>query len=81
MVTERLFLQERVDQIWAVLQAQGRVSVSGLCKRFGVSAVTIRNDLATLEWQGRVLRTHGGAMLKPDLSAERPRRCTSVNFS
>ena len=70
MVTERLFLQERLDQIWALLQAQGRVSVSELCERFGVSAVTIRNDLATLEQQGRLLRTHGGAMLKPDLSTE-----------
>lgn len=70
MATERLFLQERLDQVLAVLRDQGRVSVSELCERFGVSAVTIRNDLTTLEKEGRLLRTHGGAMLKPDLSTE-----------
>jgi DeoR family transcriptional regulator of aga operon len=57
MTTERLFLQERLDQILALLQAQGRVSVGKLGERFGVSAVTIRNDLATLEQQGHLLRT------------------------
>lgn len=70
MATERLFLQERLDQVLVVLRDQGRVSVSELCERFGVSAVTIRNDLTTLEQEGRLLRTHGGAMLKPDLSTE-----------
>jgi DeoR/GlpR family transcriptional regulator of sugar metabolism len=70
MATERLFLQERLDQILALLQAEGRVSVIELGERFGVSAVTIRNDLATLEQQGHLLRTHGGAMLRPDLSTE-----------
>jgi DeoR/GlpR family transcriptional regulator of sugar metabolism len=44
--------------------------VSELCERFGVSAVTIRNDLTTLEQQGRLLRTHGGAMVRSDTSAE-----------
>lgn len=70
MATERLFLQERLDQILAVLGAQGRVSVAELGEQFGVSAVTIRNDLATLEQEGRLLRTHGGAVLKPVLSTE-----------
>jgi DeoR/GlpR family transcriptional regulator of sugar metabolism len=72
MTTERLFLQERLDQILALLQAQGRVSVGKLGERFGVSAVTIRNDLATLEQQGHLLRTHGGAIPCPDPSTEPP---------
>jgi DeoR/GlpR family transcriptional regulator of sugar metabolism len=70
VLTERLFLQERLEQILMLLQDQGRVSVAELSGRFGVSAVTIRSDLATLERQGHLLRTHGGAMLKPDLSTE-----------
>ncbi len=70
MSSERLFLQERLKQILDLLHTQGRVSVSELSERFGVSAVTIRNDLATLEQQGRLLRTHGGAMLGPGLSNE-----------
>ncbi len=67
-MTERLFLEERLDQILAFLQEQGRASVTELSERFDVSAVTIRNDLATLEQQGYLLRTHGGAVLKPNLT-------------
>jgi DeoR/GlpR family transcriptional regulator of sugar metabolism len=72
MVTERLFLQERLDQILALLESQGRVSVAELGERFGVSAVTIRNDLATLEQQGRLRRTYGGAVPSPNPSSEPP---------
>lgn len=68
----KLFLQERHDQIATLLQEQGRVSVADLSERFAVSAVTIRNDLALLERQGRLRRTHGGAMVKSDLGLEPP---------
>lgn len=70
MNTERLFLQERLDRILALLQERGRVSVAGLCERFAVSAVTIRSDLATLEQQGALVRTHGGAVIRPDNGSE-----------
>ncbi|MGD8794487.1 MAG: DeoR/GlpR family DNA-binding transcription regulator [Anaerolineae bacterium] len=68
----KLFLEERLDQILALLQAQGRVSVANLSERFGVSTVTIRNDLATLEQQGRLLRTHGGAVAQPETGGDLP---------
>jgi DeoR/GlpR family transcriptional regulator of sugar metabolism len=70
MIDERLFLQERLERILDLLRRQGRVSVSELCKSFGVSAVTIRSDLATLERQGRLVRTYGGAVAKPESGAE-----------
>lgn len=69
---EKLFLQERLDEVLALLSEQGRVSVADLSQRFRVSTVTIRNDLATLEQQGRLVRTHGGAMAKPDPGREPP---------
>jgi len=72
MASDRLFLQERLDQIATLLQEQGRVSVVELSERFGVSAVTIRTDLDTLEQQGRLLRTHGGAVPRPTSSTEPP---------
>lgn len=71
-MAEKLFLQERLDQIAVLLQEQGRVSVAELCERFAVSPVTIRNDLATLQQQGRLVRTHGGAMARPDPGLEPP---------
>jgi DeoR/GlpR family transcriptional regulator of sugar metabolism len=69
-VSERLYLRERRDQIVALLQRQGRVSVAELCRQFGVSAVTVRNDLAALEHRGLLLRTHGGAVVRPDAGSE-----------
>jgi DeoR/GlpR family transcriptional regulator of sugar metabolism len=69
-VAGKLFVQERLDQIASLLQDQGRVAVVDLSRHFGVSAVTIRNDLATLEQQGLLLRTHGGAVAKPSLGME-----------
>lgn len=64
-MSEKLFLQERLERILALIQEQGRISVAELSDRFGVSAVTIRNDLATLEQQERLMRTHGGAVANP----------------
>ena len=69
-MNERLFRQERLDQIAVLLQERGRVAVVDLSERFGVSPMTIRSDLAALEQQGLVLRTHGGALLKPESSLE-----------
>jgi DeoR/GlpR family transcriptional regulator of sugar metabolism len=71
-MADRLFPEERLDQILALLQEEGRISVSGLSDRFGVSAVTIRNDLTTLEGQRRLVRTHGGAMLPPPSDPDLP---------
>jgi DeoR/GlpR family transcriptional regulator of sugar metabolism len=39
------------------------VTVAGLEKELGVSAATARRDLAVLERQGKIKRTHGGAVL------------------
>ncbi|MCL7454260.1 MAG: DeoR/GlpR family DNA-binding transcription regulator [Anaerolineae bacterium] len=69
-MTEKLFPAERLDQIAGLLQQNGRVSVAGLQERYGVSAVTIRNDLATLERQGLLVRTHGGAVTRPSVGME-----------
>jgi DeoR/GlpR family transcriptional regulator of sugar metabolism len=69
---QKLFLQERLNQIVGLLQEQGRVSVADLSEKFGVSMVTIRHDLATLEQQRRLVRTHGGAVVKPDFVMEPP---------
>ena len=51
--------QERVRDL---VDDQGFVRVRELSERFGVSTVTVRNDLQTMEEQGFVRRVHGGAM-------------------
>lgn len=46
------------------------VSVSELAREFGVSEMTIRRDLAALEGQSHIQRTHGGAMLTQRMMLE-----------
>lgn len=58
----RLFPEERRERIMALLEAEQRVAVADLSKRFGVSQVTIRSDLDALASDGVLLRTHGGAI-------------------
>ena len=56
--------EERRQTILDLLARQGRVTVSELQRRFGISAMTVRRDLEVLERAGHVLRTHGGALLR-----------------
>jgi DeoR/GlpR family transcriptional regulator of sugar metabolism len=60
-----VFARERQDRIARIVEEHGRARVGDLAVRFGVSAVTIRKDLVTLEATGRIVRTHGGAIV-PD---------------
>lgn len=53
---------ERRKIILEALAEDGGVSVSDLAKRLGVTSVTARADLATLEEEGVLVRTHGGAL-------------------
>ncbi|SUG41087.1 DNA-binding transcriptional regulator AgaR [Salmonella enterica subsp. arizonae] len=54
---------ERRELIIQRLRQQGSVQVSDLSVLFGVSTVTIRNDLAFLEKQGIAVRAYGGALI------------------
>jgi DeoR/GlpR family transcriptional regulator of sugar metabolism len=49
----------------------GEDSVEVLSKRLGVSASTVRRDLATLQRDGRLARTYGGALVR-EVFQERP---------
>lgn len=51
----------RQRQIVEILTTRGECSVEALSTRLGVSAMTIRRDLADLAAAGKVIRTHGGA--------------------
>lgn len=55
-------VSERREVILEVLADDSNVGVSELAKRLGVTVVTARNDLAALEEEGFLVRTHGGAL-------------------
>src|SRR5690242_7136251 len=57
-----LFAEERQRAIYEHLLTAGKVTVEELAAQFRMSAPTIRNDLARLEEQGLLQRTHGGAI-------------------
>jgi len=52
----------RLTAILEILREAGSVSVEELSSRFAVSVVTTRRDLDLLEKDGRLRRTHGGAV-------------------
>lgn len=59
---DRLFTEERRRQILGIVELSSKVTVPDLVARFGVSGATIRADLRTLHGEGRLTRTHGGAI-------------------
>ncbi|PKM51663.1 MAG: DeoR family transcriptional regulator [Firmicutes bacterium HGW-Firmicutes-7] len=56
------FLHERQLAILNMVANSPKINVSSLSKELGVSQVTIRQDLRTLENNGMLKRFHGGAM-------------------
>ncbi len=65
-----------------LLEQDGRVSVTDLSERFGLSQATIRLDLDALAEQGLLVRTHGGAIgpdrIDLELSFDARRRMAST---
>ncbi|HET6872669.1 MAG TPA: DeoR/GlpR family DNA-binding transcription regulator, partial [Sporolactobacillaceae bacterium] len=57
-----MFIEERQQTILKKLEESGRVTVKTLSDQLSVSIDTIRRDLMSLEKQGYVKRTHGGAI-------------------
>jgi len=55
-------MNTRQSEIIDLLQKDERVSVRRLAEHFAVSPMTIRRDMAMLEEQGFLIRTHGGGL-------------------
>ena len=63
-----MFLDERLEKILEILKSERKVKVTDLAKKFNVSEVIIRKNLKRLEQEGRLKRTHGGAILLQELA-------------
>jgi len=59
-----MLANQRREKIFELLKEDGSAKVIKLAKIFKVSEVTIRQDLEKLEFEGHILREHGGAFLK-----------------
>ncbi len=58
-----MFKEERWQKIQDIIANDGKVEVSELAAKFGVSPMTIRRDLQAMTQKGLIERTHGGAVL------------------
>ncbi|WEG12450.1 DeoR/GlpR family DNA-binding transcription regulator [Pullulanibacillus sp. KACC 23026] len=61
-----MFVDQRRNKILEMIAEKGTVSVNELTGLLNTSAATIRADLNTLEKQGLLIRTHGGAIQKEE---------------
>ena len=57
-------LNQRRIKILELIREDGHAKVQQLSKIFGVTEVTIRQDLEMLDQLGYIQREHGGAFLK-----------------
>lgn len=61
---------QRHTRILELIGERGKVEVSELSRLFGISEVTIRNDLKGLHQRGLVRRAHGGAVRVDTISVD-----------
>ncbi|WP_394848107.1 DeoR/GlpR family DNA-binding transcription regulator [Pendulispora brunnea] len=54
--------ENRLDLTLRLVRNAGRISLTELTERLGVSAMTVRRDLDELQRQGLIRRVHGGAV-------------------
>lgn len=65
---KRSFREERLEEIQRIIREKASVMVSDLAKQFHISESTVRLDLAKLEAENLITRTHGGAVINKRLS-------------
>lgn len=67
-----MYAEERQQAIAELVGRRGRMSVTDLAERYGVTSETVRRDLALLERLGHVRRVHGGAVPAAALTVTEP---------
>ena len=58
-----MLAEQRRDQILSILNEKGSISVNELYRQLKVSRETIRRDITKLDFENKLRKTHGGAML------------------
>lgn len=61
---------DRRNEIVQLINKNGKAKVEELSQYFGVSTVTIRNDLAYLEKKGIIHRSYGGALIRDTVAID-----------
>lgn len=67
-----MLVAERRRKLITIVDEKGSSRVSELSQAFNVTEETIRRDLEKLEAEGKLKRSHGGAVSVKDMDAESP---------
>lgn len=67
-----MFVEERHEQILQIIESEGNITNARIQQEFGISYDSAKRDLRILEEQGRLKRTHGGAIPVRQVAAGKP---------
>ena len=68
-----MFIEERHQEIAEIIRTNGKITVSEIVEKYGISDESARRDLRMLEQKGVCKRTHGGAILSQQVNVMPPR--------
>lgn len=67
-----MFMEERQQKISELIKENGKISVTEITQKFGISDESARRDLRFLEQKGLCKRTYGGAILLRQVKISSP---------
>ncbi|MGN0267771.1 MAG: DeoR/GlpR family DNA-binding transcription regulator [Lachnospiraceae bacterium] len=73
--------EQRYEKISSILEKEGSVKTSSLCRLLSASRETIRRDLETMEEQGLLRRIRGGAMKLEKGKSKEQQMDSAQNYS
>ena len=70
-----MFIEERHNEISEIIKVNGKITISEITEKYGISDESARRDLRMLEQKGVCKRTHGGAILAGQVRSSPPTDC------
>lgn len=75
-----MFIEERHNEISEIIKLHGKITISEITAKYGISDESARRDLRLLEQKGICKRTHGGAILAGQVNVLPPRNRSFDNM-
>lgn len=69
-----MFIEERHEEIIRIIQREGSITNTRIQQEFGVGYDSAKRDLRLLEEQGKLKRTHGGAIAVRQVAVGKPEK-------
>lgn len=69
-----MFIEERHEEILRIIQREGSITNARIQQEFGIGYDSAKRDLRLLEEQGKLKRTHGGAIAVRQVASGKPEK-------